>query len=87
MNPLQSRSTVICLMCFLTLIAVNVMAVKSGYFDTSFALVTIVICKDILLGILKHQETSDELNASTTTKVTTPPASETTSTTTTETKP
>lgn len=50
-------------MAFATLISVNAMALRGGFFDTTFALVSVYLCRDILLGILKHQEVSDEQGA------------------------
>lgn len=85
-SVLHSRSTIVSAMCFVTLMIVNFMTLKAGFFSEAIALVSIYLCRDLLLTLLKHQETSDELNASTTTTVKSPAAVETKTTSTTETK-
>lgn len=77
MNNLKSTPIVVCAICFATLIVVNFMAFKAGFFNTEFAVITVYLCRDILLGILTHQERTDEIASSPTSneKNPTPPNS------------
>lgn len=65
MNSLNSRSTIACICSFATLLTINLMALKAGFFTTEFAIITVYLCRDILLSLLTHQEKSDELASST----------------------
>ena len=58
-NPFRSRSTVMATECLIALLALNWMAWKSGWYNAEFALVSVYICKDILLAIFNHQGESN----------------------------
>lgn len=62
-NPFRSRSTIVCLLCLLTLTGINLMAVKTGFFNEAFALVSVYIIKDILTSVFMHQIKSDHQEA------------------------
>lgn len=54
-NPFRSRSTVLALACLVTLLILNGMAWKSGWYNSEFALVSVYIVKEILQALFKHQ--------------------------------
>lgn len=58
-NPFRSRSTVICFGCLLTLITIDFMAMKSGYFNVEFASLSIFVLREIIGNVFGHQAKAD----------------------------
>lgn len=59
MNPFRSRSTILATECLVCLLLLNVMAWKSGFYNSEFALVSVYIVKEILQSIFQHQNKED----------------------------
>ncbi len=62
-NPFRCTSTLICIICLTALTGINLMAVKTGFFDEAFALVSVYLIKDILVAVFGHQSKSDAAKA------------------------
>lgn len=60
LNPLRSRSTLICLACLLTLIVIDVLAMRSGYFNVEFASMSLLVLREMIAASLSHQIKADE---------------------------
>lgn len=59
MNPFRSRSTIICFGCLGTLIMIDFMAMKSGYFNVEFASLSIFVLREIISNVFGHQAKTD----------------------------
>jgi hypothetical protein len=66
LNPFRSRSTVICLACLGTLIAIDELAMISGYFNVEFASLSIFVLREMIAQVFGHQLKSDETKNQTT---------------------
>lgn len=58
-NPFRSRSTVICFGCLGTLMTIDFMAMKSGYFNVEFASLSIFVLREIIGNVFGHQLKAD----------------------------
>lgn len=58
-NPFRSRSTVICMACLLTLLGIDAMAMKSGYFNVEFASLSIFVLREMIGNVFNHQNKAD----------------------------
>lgn len=61
-NPFMSRSTILATECLVSLLILNFMAWKSGWYNSEFALVSVYILKEILQSIFSHQLKGDTLS-------------------------
>lgn len=59
-NPFRSRSTLICMACLLSLLIIDFMAMKSGYFNVEFASMSLLVLREMISASLNHQFKSDE---------------------------
>lgn len=62
-SPFKSRSTVIFLSCLSALLYINCLAWFAGFFNTEFALVSVYLVRDIMLGVTNHQKTADAIGS------------------------
>ncbi len=78
MNPLKSRSTIICFACLAALIVIDGMAMYAGYFNVEFASLSIFVLREMVDKVFGHQQKTDsakngEPNPTPAPKVTLPP--------------
>jgi hypothetical protein len=62
----RSRSTIICIVCLFTILAIDYICKRAGFFDAVIATISINIVKDVLVSVFGHQSRSEESNSITT---------------------
>lgn len=62
-SPFKSRSTVIFLACLCALLYINCLSWFAGFFNTEFALVSVYLVRDIMIGVTTHQKTADAIGS------------------------
>ena len=62
MNPFRSRSTVICLSCLVTLIIINMICMRAGYYSSEFAAMSFLVLREMIAASLNHQAKTEQKN-------------------------
>lgn len=57
MNPMRSRSTIVCVFCILGILYLNLLGWQAGFYAKEMALVSIYILRDVMNSCLSHQKT------------------------------
>lgn len=55
MNPLKSRSTIICVVCILAFLCFSEMVLAGGYFDAGFGAAGLMFLSGVVKYVFDHQ--------------------------------